>query len=722
MSKKYIYISFTLLALLFIYFYSINRMEPLFADDFAYSFIFGTNIKVTNLFDIFNSLHIHYFTWGGRLVAHFFGQTFLLLGKPIFNIFNAIMFTSLIVLIIYFVRLRKMDRFNDIQALFVVLILCWFGLPNFGETSIWLIGSVNYLWTTVFILLFLLPYRYLIIQKLLLKDTYLNCIGIALIGFLAGMTNENTGSINCMLVVIFYLYLRWFKFVKLPKWFYTGSIGVFLGFIVMIIAPGNQKRSEAINYHAPLFQRLQDYYHNLEAVLIDQKYLLFILFILFIGNILLFIFKSSNFKKDNFYMGILFTFSGFMTFFIMIASPIFPVRASYGGAVFLVISCLFLIENLNYTSKIFKVNSIIIFIFTIAMLISMKDTFKGYIQLNQENLNRISIVNENKNKNDYDIILPLFTDGDRYVFVRDIEDPQFAYYFKKYYGLNNVIAEDEVVLNTLESKNILNKTSSILKQKNFGFYKSIVMYDIKLIKQGDKSYLLFLLNNKLNINDTSDLRFFINAFPLNSDTSLLQEDRKRFGYDNWDIAPTISNINDKLFFVREIQGDLSKYENIEMGFYSITDGRKGNVLSLNKNDLSGYIEPVDNPKIAGIPMLKKSFEFNDAILLNELKLDQFTSEQIRIITKFNNIKNSQSLRLFIHAYPIDSEIENLPNNRIQYGYANWDFSLINNNKSEYLTNISENKITKFKKIDIGLYNEKGNIGKVITLYDIDLVK
>ncbi|WP_175425265.1 hypothetical protein, partial [Paenibacillus nuruki] len=74
------------------------------------------------------------------------------------------------------------------------------------------------------------------------------------------------------------------------------------------------------------------------------------------------------------------------------------------------------------------------------------------------------------------------------------------------------------------------------------------------------------------------------------------------------------------------------------------------------------------------------------------------------------------------AYPIDSEIENLPNNRIQYGYANWDFSLINNNKSEYLTNISENKITKFKKIDIGLYNEKGNIGKVITLYDIDLVK
>ncbi|WP_245703494.1 DUF3329 domain-containing protein, partial [Paenibacillus nuruki] len=352
MSKKYIYISFTLLALLFIYFYSINRMEPLFADDFAYSFIFGTNIKVTNLFDIFNSLHIHYFTWGGRLVAHFFGQTFLLLGKPIFNIFNAIMFTSLIVLIIYFVRLRKMDRFNDIQALFVVLILCWFGLPNFGETSIWLIGSVNYLWTTVFILLFLLPYRYLIIQKLLLKDTYLNCIGIALIGFLAGMTNENTGSINCMLVVIFYLYLRWFKFVKLPKWFYTGSIGVFLGFIVMIIAPGNQKRSEAINYHAPLFQRLQDYYHNLEAVLIDQKYLLFILFILFIGNILLFIFKSSNFKKDNFYMGILFTFSGFMTFFILIASPIFPVIASYGGAVFLVISCLFLLENLNYTSKI----------------------------------------------------------------------------------------------------------------------------------------------------------------------------------------------------------------------------------------------------------------------------------------------------------------------------------------------------------------------------------
>lgn len=723
MSKKYVWVSGITGILLLAYFYALNVMEPLFADDFAYSFIFATDTKVTSLLDIFQSLHVHYFTWGGRLVAHFFGQLFLLLGKPIFNIMNAIMMVLLIGTILCFVRLRMMNRVQDVGSLLAVVILCWFGLPNFGETSIWLIGSVNYLWTTVFIMLFLFPYRYLAVEKPMLKDNYLIGVCMALLGFLAGMTNENTGSIACMLVAILYVYLKWIKSKKLPNWFYTGGIGVFLGFATMIVAPGNNKRSEAINYHAPLLQRLKDYAHNLEGALIEQKYLLLVLAILLVINIFALIyFKAWKLKKENVYFAILFMFAGFMSFFIMIASPIFPIRASYGGAAFLIVACLFLIENLNIELKFSRVQAAIVVVFTVVMLISMFSAFKGYVQLNRENTARIATVNENKNKNNYDIILPLFTDGNRYVFVRDIEDQQFAYYFNKYYGLSSVIAEDQAVLDALENKDTLYGLPSILDHKNFYFYKSITINDIKLIKEDNKEYLLFIFRNDTNVNDMSNLRFFINAFPLNNDISLLQEDRQKFGYDNWDMAPVAKKINGTTFFVREINGNLGNYQNIEMGFYSVADGRKGNVLGLNKEELAGKIEPSHDIKTSGKALMKEPFKLSDNITMDEFKLNQFSPEELQVITRLaiSDYQMLHGMYLFIHAYPADSEINNLPAERVKFGYANWDFELGAATQDGFWTHTAKSRIRSFKKIDIGLYNEKGNIGKVLTLYDVQL--
>lgn len=221
------------------------------------------------------------------------------------------------------------------------------------------------------------------------------------------------------------------------------------------------------------------------------------------------------------------------------------------GGGFLIVACLFLIENLNIELKFSRVQAAIVVVFTVVMLISMFSAFKGYVQLNRENTARIATVNENKNKNNYDIILPLFTDGNRYVFVRDIEDQQFAYYFNKYYGLSSVIAEDQAVLDALENKDTLYGLPSILDHKNFYFYKSITINDIKLIKEDNKEYLLFIFRNDTNVNDMSNLRFFINAFPLNNDISLLQEDRQKFGYDNWDMAPVAKKLMEPHFsFVR----------------------------------------------------------------------------------------------------------------------------------------------------------------------------
>lgn len=66
----------------------LNCLTPMVGDDYQYSFIFNRPERIESLADVFYSQYIHYFEWGGRSVAHFLLQFFLLLGKPVFNVFN----------------------------------------------------------------------------------------------------------------------------------------------------------------------------------------------------------------------------------------------------------------------------------------------------------------------------------------------------------------------------------------------------------------------------------------------------------------------------------------------------------------------------------------------------------------------------------------------------------------------------------------------------------
>lgn len=60
---------------------------PFPGDDYVYSFIWEGHalsmplsaeaVRIQNFLDIFTSLELHYMTWSGRLVAHFFLMFFL---------------------------------------------------------------------------------------------------------------------------------------------------------------------------------------------------------------------------------------------------------------------------------------------------------------------------------------------------------------------------------------------------------------------------------------------------------------------------------------------------------------------------------------------------------------------------------------------------------------------------------------------------------------------
>ena len=214
----------------------VNHLMPLHRDDYDYSMIWQTTAHIQSIADVFESTWRHYFLHGGRLITVFWLNLFLWLGKFIFDVANALMFTALVVLI-YF-HARREIKFDEPIILAATGLLTWLSLPHFGEVAIWKSGSTVYLWSAVPALIFLLPYN----LKLANKLTPVPYPLIPIFGIFAGCSVENLGVTVTLLTgaITFYLY----KNNRGELWTAAGSIGSLIGVIILIAAPGNFVRYE----------------------------------------------------------------------------------------------------------------------------------------------------------------------------------------------------------------------------------------------------------------------------------------------------------------------------------------------------------------------------------------------------------------------------------------------------------------------------------------------
>lgn len=237
-------VSWGMLVVLFLYMDALNFLMPLHRDDYEYSLIWGTYQKITTMTDVFQSLYLHYFTHGGRMVDFFVLDSFLLWGKQWFNPFNAFLFTMLIVLIYWHSQQKITWRFNP-YILALSILFCWFGLPDFAVVNIWMTGACVYLLTAVLIFSFLLPYHFDFLGKPLLRDSYLTALGMFLGGIIASWTIENTAATMNLLIVGFIVYA--YKKQSLKKWMLSGFCGSIIGFSFLVLAPGNYVRYASQN-------------------------------------------------------------------------------------------------------------------------------------------------------------------------------------------------------------------------------------------------------------------------------------------------------------------------------------------------------------------------------------------------------------------------------------------------------------------------------------------
>lgn len=200
----------------------------------------GDDRIMSSLTDVLESVRNYYTYSGGRVLLH--GLTFILcnLNKWVFNILNATVFVCLGLLIYKFV-------FGERKASTFVLAMIYGTLfvfiPTFGDTVLWLSGSVNYLWSGTLMLLTMLYMRkYLTTNKLSTGLLLIMLTGIS------AFTNEITGGMLAVWLCINLIAER-----RKPNLIVLCCfICCIIGELVIITAPGNAYRAEHIDEHAIL--------------------------------------------------------------------------------------------------------------------------------------------------------------------------------------------------------------------------------------------------------------------------------------------------------------------------------------------------------------------------------------------------------------------------------------------------------------------------------------
>ncbi|MBQ5345068.1 MAG: hypothetical protein J6F33_07730, partial [Acidaminococcaceae bacterium] len=245
MSKK----AFFCLIAIFCFLYVLNCLMPLcFGDDYLYSFTWqglpmyvplGENaVRISSWHDLILSQYSHYMTWSGRLVAHTIIQYFLWKGKDIFNIFNAFVGVIFILEIYWCVHKGKVSLNFECGMLFGIFFILWSFSPDFTPVFLWLTGACNYLWSSVLLLGFLIPFiqKYYLLKKIIHDNKVFNFVMTAL-GILAGWTNENSVCWIIVLLFVFICYCHKAGIVEI--WMYTGLTGLIFGYGLLMFAPGN---------------------------------------------------------------------------------------------------------------------------------------------------------------------------------------------------------------------------------------------------------------------------------------------------------------------------------------------------------------------------------------------------------------------------------------------------------------------------------------------------
>lgn len=340
-----------------------NVKIPFMMDDLWYSTDLRDGSALDGIGDVIGSQVWHYMNWGGRSFTHAFLQLSLMSGERAADVINTVLTLTLAFLMCMLSRMsaEKKDYpgkatmyITEFALALGMLITC---CPNFRMSMLWQAGCANYVYSSVWIVLFYIVYlRALDPDK---KDIPLACAFMPVLGLITGWSTENMGPSSCIVAaVVTFLCFRKGNVTRNKKiWMIEGVIASFIGSCFCILAPGNFVRKTdstddlALTLPDRLLQMLKgvgDYLFPSLAILAGA---------LIVHRIT--VNKKLSAENTVLLIGALLSYGS------MIASPHYPDRAAFGTCVLIEVVSLSLMRDVFR-----KENSPARFVLPIMLLVS----------------------------------------------------------------------------------------------------------------------------------------------------------------------------------------------------------------------------------------------------------------------------------------------------------------------------------------------------------------
>lgn len=184
-----------------------------------------------------------YMNWNPR-IGEYLAFAVATAGKWLFILLNPFVQVGIALMMFYLAAGRKVNpgSWADVRLFGLGLLLLFTCTARPGVTIYWLSGATNYSWAAALWLGFLCLYRNLPEAEENQPSGPGRWAAVMVLGFLAGMTNENNIPGTWLLLGALFVFVRILRRKKLPLWFYAGLAAQVAGSLCMLFAPGVSAR------------------------------------------------------------------------------------------------------------------------------------------------------------------------------------------------------------------------------------------------------------------------------------------------------------------------------------------------------------------------------------------------------------------------------------------------------------------------------------------------
>lgn len=329
-------------AVIFVLVYRVARNVPFHSDDYSY-FMQGLSLEA----------HIkHYMGWSGRFITDYTSSILLnLFEKPVYMAINSFVLVIVMITITVLpniVMRKSLIGKGSALILWVVFMLYWIANPNLGQTTLWLVGSANYLWTLMWAGFYFSYFLYL-----LNADKHVNvgrAVLLFVLGIFAGLSNESLGiTVVLFTVSMFLMYWKKNKTALL-----VGLVSTCLGYAFVYFSPGNHARlqNDAFKWWrglSPVLKFLEHVFNRLPGAL-GGFYLVYLVFIVMLLAVL-WVQNGKEINCKSYAFSLIYVILSVGSIMAFIVAPSMPQRSENSGLFFALLAVTFIADILVDNDK-----------------------------------------------------------------------------------------------------------------------------------------------------------------------------------------------------------------------------------------------------------------------------------------------------------------------------------------------------------------------------------